>query len=277
MTQHDSQDTTPITTPSPSAITTPTPPRTVRASVPSRGRRSGLAIGLSAGLLGGAAAGMAFGIPGVSSAADGTPGGSDVKGLVAPVDDTNTDDTPADDTNTDDTPDDDTNTDDTAVPAFDETTEDGVERRTERVRSELDELVTAGTITAEQADAVAAHLAEHGPAAEHRRQGGPGRSGDEGRFGGRGPFAGGEVVAELLGLENETVREELRAGSTLGEIAEANGGSADDVIDALVANAMERLDQAVADGRIDETTADQRRDDIEERVTEMVTTPRAER
>lgn len=208
-----------------------------------RTRRKGLAVGLSAGLLGGAAAGLMFAMPGSTSAATDESTG-DVIAAIAQVDSED----PADDTNT---------------PASDDATDD-VDRltdRTERIRGNLDEMVTDGVITAEQADAVAAHLAQSAP----DRGGVHGRRGHHANFG---------TVTELLGIDGETLRTELQGGSTLAEVAEANGVSTDELVDALVADAMEHLDAAVENGRLDQAEADERAADLEERITERVTTAR---
>ena len=47
----------------------------------------------------------------------------------------------------------------------------------------------------------------------------------------------------------------LRNGSSIAELAEAQGIDSADVVDAIVARAEERLDTAVENGRIDDTQA----------------------
>ncbi|MDA0203097.1 MAG: hypothetical protein O2870_06960, partial [Actinobacteria bacterium] len=94
--------------------------------------------------------------------------------------------------------------------------------RSERLRDALQPLVDDTTIDGEQADAVSEHLAATLP-----RRG-------EGQRGGRALGAHSEVVTELLGVDAETLRGELAAGSTLAEVAEANGVSTDDLVAALV-------------------------------------------
>lgn len=206
--------------------------------------RTGLVAGVSAGLLGGAAAGLMFAVPGSTSAAvdDAASDAAAAAVAVAQVDDT-------DDAT------------DTATETGTETDADRLASRTERVRTHLDELVDAGTITAEQADAVAAHLAEQAPDR--------GRHGPRGSHGPLGRFADGEIL-DLLGIDAETLRDELRGGATLAEVAEANGVSSDELIDALVARATERLDEAVANGRIDEDEAAEKIAELEERITERI-------
>lgn len=133
--------------------------------------------------------------------------------------------------------------------------------RESSVAEVLDGLVDDGTLTAEQRDAVADALA----AARADRVGH--RFGDRGghRFG----HLGGEVL-EGLGLDAETVRDGIADGLTLGEIADANGSSAEALAEALVEQFESRLDAAVDAGRLDADDAEERRAEIEERVDDLV-------
>ncbi len=136
----------------------------------------------------------------------------------------------------------------------------------ERLRETLQALVDDGTLTAAQADAVTEHLVENRPEREgrhHRR--------------GRRPGADGEVVAEIIGIDVDTLREELRSGSSLADIATANGVDPQTVIDALVDAAEEHLDLAVQNGRLTEEEAADKAEQIEERVTARVNGERPER
>ena len=203
----------------------------------SGGRR--LTVGLAGGLLAGTAAGLVFGVPGLSNAAPESPAA-----LVQQVDETPTDDIRPD---------------------------PGV-----RLRETLQELVDDGTITADQADAVAAHLVENRP---ERGEFGEGR-GPGGHRGGPGMFGRGvasEALTDLLGIDGEELRTQLRDGATLAEIAADQGVEVQAVIDELVAEVTERVDNAVENGRIDQTEADQKLADAEVRITDMVNNGRPER
>ena len=128
----------------------------------------------------------------------------------------------------------------------------------ERITEALSGLVSDGSITQEQADEVAATLAESG-------LGGPG-----GR-GGHGPGMDLSVAAETLGLSEDELRTALEAdGATLAQVAEDQGVEVDTLVDALVAAGEERIADAVADGRITQEEADERLADLEARVTERV-------
>jgi uncharacterized protein (DUF433 family) len=71
-----------------------------------------------------------------------------------------------------------------------------------------------------------------------------------------------EAAAEALGLSPEALRDELEAGRSLGEVAEAQGVSRQALTEAIKAAAVEayraRLDAAVADGRLTQERADER-------------------
>lgn len=86
--------------------------------------------------------------------------------------------------------------------------------------------------------------------------------------------AGSEVVQELLGMTHEEIRAALEGGQTLAELAEAEGVTEADLVAALVAEATERIDAAVAEDRIDEAKAAELKEDLEARITERVTTIR---
>ncbi len=77
-----------------------------------------------------------------------------------------------------------------------------------------------------------------------------------GMFGRGGPGMGSEALTDLLGLTAEEIHTQLHDGATLAEIAAAQGVEVQAVVDALVAELDTRLDEAVADGRIDQAEAD---------------------
>ena len=135
----------------------------------------------------------------------------------------------------------------------------------ERITEALAGLVDDGSITQEQADEVAATLAESGI-------GGP-----SGR-GGHGPGRDFSVAAETLGMSEDELRAALQAdGTTLARIAEDQGVEADALVDALVTAGEERIADAVADGRITQEEADERLADLEALITERVESPLPDR
>ena len=98
--------------------------------------------------------------------------------------------------------------------------------------------------------------------------------GQDGRRGG-GPKL--DAVAELFGLDPVDLRLELRSGSTLADIATANGVAVGDVVDLIVDQRTERIEQGVENGRITAEQAAERLDGLEERVTTRVNEGRPDR
>ncbi|MGD9798044.1 MAG: hypothetical protein AB7H43_13000 [Acidimicrobiia bacterium] len=126
------------------------------------------------------------------------------------------------------------------------------------LRAALDGLVEDGTLTQAQADTVLERLRDALPAKGFR--GGP-------HFGIK---AGGEEVAEYLGLSTEEIRDALRDGTSLAELAEQEGKSVDGLVDVIVAAETEAIDAAVADGKLSEERAAEIKDGLEERVADRV-------
>jgi polyhydroxyalkanoate synthesis regulator phasin len=132
----------------------------------------------------------------------------------------------------------------------------------------LQELVDEGTITSDQAGAVQDAIQEARP---ERGRIGPGLFG-HGHGHGRGLALGLALddAADALGIDVAELRERLRGGETIADVATDLGVDVQTVIDALVADVAARLDEAVADGRIDAEQAEQRLDGLTERVTRFV-------
>lgn len=126
------------------------------------------------------------------------------------------------------------------------------------VTDTLAKLVSAGTITQAQADAVATALQEAMPA---RGDGGPG--GDRGGMRGGGHL---EVAATALGITADELRTELEAGKSIAQVASDKGVAVETVTAALKADLESRLTQAVTDGKITQAEADQRLADADAHV-----------
>lgn len=142
-----------------------------------------------------------------------------------------------------------------------------LEGRVERIADALQGLVSDGTLTQGQADAVAETLAEEAPFGHH----GPGVHGPGAHGPGmHGPGMALDTAAEALGVTTDELRDALRDGQTLAEVAEAQGVEVDALVDALVAAAQERLDEAVIDGRITQERADEIAGTLEERIAQHV-------
>ena len=143
--------------------------------------------------------------------------------------------------------------------------QDEVEETTEstsRLSDALQGLVDDGTITDSQRDAVVDTL-------ETARDELRGERGDRGPRGQRG-FGGAGVVAEILGLDGTEIREALQGGATIADLAEQQGVSTDDIVDAMVAQAEERVNGALENGRIDDAQAAEILERAEEKAEDIV-------
>ncbi len=143
--------------------------------------------------------------------------------------------------------------------------------RQQRIRKALAGLVADKTLTQEQADKVAERLAASGSAP------GKGRGGPFGRGHGHGPKAGLSAAATALGLTEADLRAQLRAGKSLATVAKEKGVAVEKVVDALVAEAQQRLADAVKAGRLTQAQADERLKDLRARITERVNATRPQR
>jgi hypothetical protein len=197
-----------------------------RDEQPRRGRRNA-ALGVTAGVLGGGAIGLLMTMPSLTSAAsDDATTDAAASGAAIALQD------------------------DGEAP--DERPEPG-----EKLRELLQDLVDDGTISSAQADAVTEHLVENRPERDHGRH----RRGPHVR-----PGRDGDVIAGLLGIEVEALRDELRAGNSIADIAAANDVDVQIVIDALIDEAAAHLEQAVADDRLTDDEAADRLARISERI-----------
>ena len=122
----------------------------------------------------------------------------------------------------------------------------------------------AGRLTEEQAQAMKQRLEADdfplfgGPAFGHRG------------FGGHHGFRDLDAAATYLGVDEDALRERLRDGETLAEVAKAEGKSVDGLVTAIVAATTKRLDEAVAAGRITKAQRDEIVSNLKQRTTEIV-------
>jgi hypothetical protein len=97
---------------------------------------------------------------------------------------------------------------------------------------------------------------------------------DEKDFWWCGPFEGGHgglsAAAETLGISADELRDALADGKSIATVAEERGVELQAVVDAMVATATERIDAALADGRIDEDRATELKAELPERIDEFV-------
>ncbi len=140
----------------------------------------------------------------------------------------------------------------------------------------LDAKVAEGELTADEAAERSAAIEErlseriNTPASE--REGRGGRGGRSGAV----RAAASEVLGEL-GISVEEIQEGRAAGQTLAEIAEANGVSEADLVQAFVDSAEAQIATKVEDGTIDADRAAEITEGLEEKITEKVNAEPGER
>ncbi len=129
--------------------------------------------------------------------------------------------------------------------------------RTARLKEALSGLISDGTITQAQADKVASTLADKMPPPGGH---GPGRPG--------GPRL--DAAATALGVSVDDLRAALRSDKSLADVAAEKSIPKDKLIGDLVKAAETRLDDAVKAGRLTQAQADQRKADLQDRITKLV-------
>jgi len=131
----------------------------------------------------------------------------------------------------------------------------------EAVAARVDAAVAAGRLTQEQADRLKERLEQGGLPLFG---GGPGPHGHvlfHGRL---------EAAASYLELTAAELREALHDGQTLAEVATAQGKTVDGLKEAMVADATERLNAAVADGRLTEEQKQRILEELPARIDALV-------
>lgn len=159
---------------------------------------------------------------------------------------------------------------DSALPGDSTAPTDGVKPDpSTRLQEILQPLIDDGTITQEQADKVIALLAADRPMGGP--MGGPrgGPKGDQHGVLGRGGF-GLDAVANALGITADEVRTALQGGQSLADLAVSKGKTAQDVIDAIVAEATTKINERVTAGDITQAQADKRIADLTTFATDFV-------
>jgi hypothetical protein len=135
----------------------------------------------------------------------------------------------------------------------------------------IDQAVEDGTLSKETAE----RLKERLEAGDVPLVGGPLlRPGHRGHgFGHRLGLAlrfGLDAAADHLGLTPAELREALREGKSLADVARDEGKPVDGLVDALVGEQTERLDEAVESGRLTDAQRDELVSGLRERIERMV-------
>ena len=78
------------------------------------------------------------------------------------------------------------------------------------------------------------------------------------------------AAAKYLGLSESQLESKLESGKTLAQVAKGEGKSVDGLVAALKADLKQKLDRAVADGRITKSDETKALSDADQRITNLV-------
>src|SRR5215217_5379549 len=135
------------------------------------------------------------------------------------------------------------------------------------LENQIDADVAAGRMTKEHGEAMKKRIeAGDYPLVDVGPRGGFGHGGLRAHV----EFGGLDAAATYLGVTEEQLRTELAGGKSLADVAKAKGKSVDALVDALTADANEKIAAAVAAGRLTQADADRLTASLKEHVTEMV-------
>lgn len=87
---------------------------------------------------------------------------------------------------------------------------------------------------------------------------------------GLGRAGGLHALADSLGIDLDQLRTDVMGGNTIAEAAAAQGVSTDELTGALETEATERIDRALADGRIDQAKADELKAGLGDKIDDLV-------
>ena len=133
------------------------------------------------------------------------------------------------------------------------------------LENRIDRAVEDGTLTKEQADAMKERIqADDFPLFAGPLLGHPHRS-----FHVHG-FRDLDAAAAFLGVTEAQLRESLESGKTLAAVAKEKGKSVDALVEAIVAAATKRLDEAVEAGRMTKAQRDEIVDGLKAWTTDLV-------
>lgn len=133
----------------------------------------------------------------------------------------------------------------------------------------MNEAVANGDMTQEEADEKLAELETRLTEAMastdplQRPEGRPGK-------GGRRGFGAIGTISEAIGLDAEEIMSTWQEGGTLADIITANGGDVEAVKAQIVADVTEKINEALAEGKIDQAEADEKLAELEAHVDEQL-------
>ena len=125
----------------------------------------------------------------------------------------------------------------------------------------IDEAVAAGRVTKAEGDSLKARIQSNDFPIIGGAHRGFGHFGFIGRL---------DSAAAYIGITEAQLRTELESGKNLAQVAKAHGKSVDGLIDALVAAAKNKLDDAVSAGRLMKDQETQMLNVLKDRITSAV-------
>jgi len=125
----------------------------------------------------------------------------------------------------------------------------------------VDAAVAAGRVTKAEGDALKARIQSNDFPLFGRPHRGFGHFGFIGRL---------ESAAGYVGITEAQLRTELESGKSLAQVAKAHGKSVDGLIDALVAAAKDKLDNAVSAGHLTKAQETEMLSVLKDRITSAV-------
>lgn len=145
------------------------------------------------------------------------------------------------------------------------------------LKNRVDEAVEAGRLTEEQGQRLKERIdSDEYPSLFGRGHLGRGHFGRFGHFGHFGHFGLLGAAASYLGLTEAELREALKSKS-LAAIAEEQGKAVSGLVQELVATQTQRIDEAVADGRLTDEQAERLKSGLQERTEALVERARGDR
>jgi hypothetical protein len=79
-----------------------------------------------------------------------------------------------------------------------------------------------------------------------------------------------DAAAKEIGVSKDDLKSALKDGKSIAQVAKDHNKSVDDVVDAIVKAATSDIDQAVTDGKLDSTKADQIKKNLPDHAKELV-------
>jgi hypothetical protein len=78
------------------------------------------------------------------------------------------------------------------------------------------------------------------------------------------------TAAKEIGVSEDDLKQALKDGKSIAQVAKEHDKSADDVVDAIVKKARGGIDQAVKDGKLDAKNADEIKQELPDRAKQLV-------